>query len=261
MKVRWTAIKAMLLAVIVILIALPAMPAQAQTVIDDWANIKAPPPPALKSVTVDPSTTALLLLDFVHPICDPQKKPRCVASLPAMKKLLAQARANHVMVVYSTAGNMTAKDIWADVAPLPGEPVVNGHADKFMNTDLEKILKDKGIKTVIVTGVKANGAVLYTASDAAFRGFKVIDPIDGSSAENEYIEQYVVYNFADAPGVAAMVTLTTIRHDQVLSGRIAPARRHAAGDNGVSAAGSAAVAAISSWHAATTPLRPVSLAS
>jgi nicotinamidase-related amidase len=183
--------------------------AQAGTVIDDWANIKAPPPPELKTVTVDPNTTALLLLDFVHPICDPQKKPRCVASLPAMKKLLAEARANHVMVVYSTAGNMTAKDIWADVAPMPGEPVVNAHADKFQDTDLEKILKDKGIKTVIVTGVNANGAVLYTASDAAFLGFKVIDPIDDSSAEDEYIEQYVVYNFAHAPLVSTMVTLTT----------------------------------------------------
>ncbi len=185
-----------------------AAAARAGTVIDDWANIKAPPPPELKPVTVEPSTTALLLLDFVHPICDPQKKPRCVASLPAMKKLLAQARANHVMVVFSTAGNMTAKDIWADIAPMPGEPVVNSHPDKFQDTDLEKILKDKGIKTVIVTGVNANGAVLYTASRAALLGFKVIDPIDGSSAENEYIEQYVVYNFAHAPAVSAAVTLT-----------------------------------------------------
>ncbi|MFZ3360124.1 MAG: isochorismatase family protein [Xanthobacteraceae bacterium] len=183
--------------------------ARAGTVLDDWANIKAPPPPELKSVTVDPQTTALLLLDFVHPICNEQTKPRCVASLPAMKKLLAEARANHVMVVYSTAGNMTAKDIWADIAPMPGEPVVNAHADKFQDTDLEKILKDKGIKTVIATGVNANGAVLYTASEAAFLGFKVIDPIDGSSAENEYIEQYVVYNFAHAPLVSSMVTLTT----------------------------------------------------
>jgi hypothetical protein len=37
----------------------------------------------------------------------------------------------------------------------------------------------------------------------------VIVPIDGSSAENEYIEQYVVYNFAHAPLVSSMVTLTT----------------------------------------------------
>jgi nicotinamidase-related amidase len=178
------------------------------SIIDEWASVKAPPAPPLKPVTVEPKTTALLMLDFVHQICDPQKKPRCVASLPAMKKLLAEARAHQVMVVFSTAGPTTAKDIWADVAPLPGEPVVNSHANKFQNTDLEKILKDKGIKTVIVTGVNANGAVLYTASEAAFLGFKVIDPIDGSSAENEYIEQYVVYNFAHAPLVSSMVTLT-----------------------------------------------------
>jgi nicotinamidase-related amidase len=184
-------------------------PVQAANVIDDWAKIGVPPPPELKSVTVDPQTTALLVLDFTHQICNEKNKPRCVASLPAVKKLLARARENHVLVVYSTAGDMTPKDIWAEVAPMPGEPVVNSHANKFQNTDLEKILKDKGIKTVIVTGVNANGAVLYTASEAAFLGFKVIAPIDGSSAENEYIEQYVVYNFAHAPLIASMVTLTT----------------------------------------------------
>src|ERR1700761_2675513 len=100
------------LVVLLWLLPAAAAPARAQTVIDDWASIKAPPPPQLQSVTLDPQTTALLLLDFVHPICDPQNKPRCVASLPAMKKLLAEARANHVMVVFSTAGSITAKDIW-----------------------------------------------------------------------------------------------------------------------------------------------------
>jgi nicotinamidase-related amidase len=186
-----------------------AAPVHAANVIDDWAKIEVPPPPELKSVTVDPQTTALLMLDFTHQICNEKNKPRCVASLPAMKKLLARARENRILVVYSTAGNMTPKDIWAEVAPMPGEPVVNSHANKFQNTDLEKILKDKGINTVIVTGVNANGAVLYTASEAALLDFKVIVPIDGASAENEYIEQYVVYNFAHAPLVASMVTLTT----------------------------------------------------
>jgi nicotinamidase-related amidase len=201
---QWT-----ILALIALFSAAAIAPAHAQTIVDEWNSVKAPPPPALKPVTVDAKTTALLMLDFTHQICNEKTKPRCVASLPAMKELLAQARDNHVMVVFSTAGNMTAKDIWADVAPAPGEPVVNSHANKFQNTELEKILKDKGIKTVIVTGVNANGAVLYTASEAAFLGFNVIVPVDGSSAENEYIEQYVVYNFAHAPLVSSMVRLTT----------------------------------------------------
>jgi nicotinamidase-related amidase len=197
------------IAVVVAAALAPAIPAYAANVIDDWANIKAPPPPQLQSVTVDPQTTALLVLDFTHPICNEKTKPRCVASLPTIKALLAKARDSHTMVVFSTAGTQTPKDIWADIAPAPGEPVVNSRANKFQNTDLEKILRDKGIKTVIVTGVNANGAVLYTASMAAFLGFKVIVPIDGSSAENEYIEQYVVYNFAHAPLISTMVTLTT----------------------------------------------------
>lgn len=183
--------------------------AHARTVIDDWYKIKVPPPPKLHAVTVDPKTTALLMLDFVHAICNEKRRPRCVASLPAMAKLLHEARAHHVMVVYSTAGKYTPKDIWAQIKPLPGEPWVHSHADKFRHTDLDKILRDKGIKTVITVGTASHGAVLYTASAAAFRGYHVIVPIDGSTAENEYIEQYVVYNLAHAPSISKLITLTT----------------------------------------------------
>ena len=77
-----------------------------------------------------------------------------------------------------------------------------------MGTDLEKILKEKNIKTVIVNGTAAHGAVLYTASEAAFRGMKVIVPVDGLSAEALYPEQYTVWNLANAPRVSTQVTLT-----------------------------------------------------
>jgi nicotinamidase-related amidase len=186
-----------------------AAPVHAANVIDDWAKIDVPPPPELKSVTVDPQTTALLVLDFTQQICN-QKKPRCVASLPAVKNLLARARENHVSVVYSTAGNMTPKDIWAEVAPTPGEPVVNSHANKFQDTDLEKILKDKGIKTVICVGTSAVGAVMNTASHAAQIGFEVVVPADGLSAPDLYFEQYAVWQLTHAPVIPPHVTLTTI---------------------------------------------------
>ena len=188
-----------------------AAPAPAQSVIDEWNSVKAPPVPELKSVTVDPKSTALLMLDIVKQLCSPN--PRCIASLPKIQKLLSAARTNGATVIYSLPiippPGVVIGDTLPEVAPKGDEPVVHTFFDKFSNTDLDKILKDKGIKTVIVTGVNANGAVLYTASEAAFLGFKVIDPIDGSSAENEYIEQYVVYNFAHAPLVSSAVTLTT----------------------------------------------------
>lgn len=179
--------------------------AQAADIVDQWANAKAPPPPELKPVTVDPKTTALLMLDFI-PYCS--GTPRCVASLPAMKQLLATARAHGATIVYSVAGNFGPSDILKDVAPLGNEPWVKSHADKFVNTNLEKILKDKGMQTVIVTGTSANGAVLYTGSGAALRDFKVIVPVDGLSGNDLYAEQLTVWQLAHGPGFGAQVTVT-----------------------------------------------------
>jgi nicotinamidase-related amidase len=78
----------------------------------------------------------------------------------------------------------------------------------FLRPILEKILNDKGIKTVVIVGTAAQGAVLNTASQAAFRGLRVIIPVDGMSAENTYFEQYTAYHLANAPGVGQEVTLT-----------------------------------------------------
>jgi len=95
-----------------------------------------------------------------------------------------------------------------DVAPQADEPHVLSGADKFRNTDLEKILKDKGITTVIAVGTASNGAVLYTASGAAFRGLNVIIPVDGMSAVDPYSEYSTVFTFMNAPTVSAKTTLT-----------------------------------------------------
>ena len=146
------------------LFAMPglATPATAQTIIDEWPNVKAPPAPALTAVTVEPKTTALLVLDLVKQICSPN--PRCVASLPKVQKLLAAARANGVTVIYSLPiippPGVVIGDTLPEVAPKGNEPYVHSFFDKFINTDLHKMLKDKGIKTVIVVGTVSNGAVL-----------------------------------------------------------------------------------------------------
>jgi nicotinamidase-related amidase len=87
---------------------------------------------------------------------------------------------------------------------------VTSGPDKFLGTDLEKFLQERGIKTVIVVGTAANGAVLYTASGAALRGMQVILPVDGISAETTYAEQYVVWNMLNAPRVSAQSVLTMI---------------------------------------------------
>lgn len=176
-----------------------------QTIVDEWGSVKAPPPPELKPVTINPKETALLMLDFVKQICGP--RPRCVASLPRMQSLLNQAREKGVHVVHSLAGQ-TVADILPDVALRAGEPFVSSGPNKFLNTDLEKILKEKGVKTVIVVGTAAEGAVLNTGAGAALRGFKVIVPVDGVSSSTTYAEQYTAWHLANSPRVGPQVTLT-----------------------------------------------------
>lgn len=184
---------------------LAAAAAAAQTIVDDWANVKAPPPPELKPVTVDPKTTALLMLDFVTPNCS--NRPRCMAQLPAVKKVLETARAKGMLVAFATGPTGKRADTLPEVYPLDSEPVVSTGVDKFMNTDLEKILKDGGVQTVIAIGTAAQGAVLYTASGASLRGMKVIVPVDGMS-DTPYSEQYTAWHLANAPVVSRNVTLT-----------------------------------------------------
>jgi len=125
-----------------------------------------------------------------------------------MKKLLADARAAKAPVVYSIIANSTTADVMPDVAPLADEPWVQAGPDKFLNTELAKILKDKGIQTVIVTGTASNGAVLFTAAGAAFRGLNVIVPVDGMSAADPYADLASTFMFVNAPSLSAKTTLT-----------------------------------------------------
>jgi len=187
-----------------------AVPISAQTIVDEWATVQAPKPPELKPVTLEPQGTALLVLDFISQTCNAERRPRCLTSVPKVQSLLKLARDKGVTVVYSITTAATPADIAKELTPAAGEPIVKAAADKFFKTDLEKILADKGIKTVVVVGTAAQGAVLNTASQAAFRGLRVIIPVDGMSAESTYYEQYTAIHLATAPGIGQQVTLTKI---------------------------------------------------
>jgi nicotinamidase-related amidase len=182
--------------------------ASAQTIVDEWANVKAPPPPELKPVTINPKETALLILDLFKQNCG--QRPRCVSSIPKVQLLLTQAREKGVLVVHGLFEPRTVADILPDVASRAGEPFVSSGPNKFLNTDLEKILKEKGVKTVIVVGTAAEGAVLNTAAGAALLGFKVIAPVDGASSSTTFPEQYTAWHLANSPRVGPQVTLTKI---------------------------------------------------
>jgi nicotinamidase-related amidase len=187
--------------------AVAAVPAGAQTIVDEWSSVKTPPPPELKPVKADPKTMAFLVLDLLQQMCN-EKQPRCAATLPKVAKFLAEARAHNMPVIYSLTLGHTLKDVADQVAAKGDEPSVAAHADKFLGTDLEKILKDRGVTTVIVVGTAAQGAVLYTASHAAFLDFKVVVPVDGASSGDSFGELATAWMFGHAPAVGAATTLT-----------------------------------------------------
>jgi nicotinamidase-related amidase len=175
-----------------------AVPASAGDILDDWATVKNPAPPELKAVTLDGPTTALLILDMMKGVCS--ARPRCLATIPNVKRLYGAARAAGAMVWWSLVG-ADGKVSPADVIdpgfmPRDGEWSLTTGPDKFLGSDLEEKLKARGIKTVIVCGTSFQGVGIGAASGLAQRGYKVIVPIDCLSSEDTYLEQYSAWHLS-----------------------------------------------------------------
>jgi hypothetical protein len=158
-KLMWAVMLASLLATV-------AARASAQSIIDQWSAVPVPPPPKLEKVTIDPKSTALLVMGFVRDSCNQERCPRCVATIPHVKKLLDGARAHGVLVLHSVPTTNPSGDyIVAELAPRPGETIIppNG-PNKFLpydlefhrypDFDLERIFSDHGIRTVITVGTQ-----------------------------------------------------------------------------------------------------------
>lgn len=197
-------------ALCVLLLALPICGAARADIIASWQAVQMPPPPELKTFTIaDPAHTALLLLDFDTSTCNSKERPTCAASLPYVANLLNKSREANLMIVYSLTSTGTLAAVPPDIAAKGDEKVVQSGVDKFFNTELETALKTRGIQTVIITGTMAHGAVLYTASEAALRGFKVVVPIDGMSSKDPFGELSAAWILANAPAsLTRNITLT-----------------------------------------------------
>jgi nicotinamidase-related amidase len=189
-----------------------AVTAHAGTIIDDWANVKLPPPPQLKPVTLVPKETALLVMDFTVQTCTPEKRKRCADTVPKVKALVEAARAKGALIIYSVAlpGSVPG-DVLKELTPAAGEQVLPPLGpDKFIASDLEKTLHDKGITTVVAMGTQAQTSVLHTGGEAALRGFKVVVPVDAMSSDDLFPEAYTAWHLATASRISNQVTLTRL---------------------------------------------------
>src|SRR6476646_6579082 len=148
-------------------------------------TLQMPTLPDPVKVVLQPATTALLVFDMIDRICKSQ--PNCTGVMvPALASLLARARKAGVFVLYSTREPESSK--WMpEVAPAPGDPIVKSYAqDRFYSTDLDKMLKAKGVTTLILTGWKVSGSVTYTSVGATLRDYTVVVPIDATLDATEY---------------------------------------------------------------------------
>lgn len=191
---------------------LAAGAAHCATIIDDWYAAKLPTPPQLKPVTLAPKETALLVMDFTVQTCTVERRKRCADSVPKVKAFVEAARAKGALIIYSVAVPKSVPgDILGELTPAAGEEVLPPLGpDKFINSDLEKTLRDKGITTVVAMGTQAQTSVLHTGADAALRGFKVVVPVDAMSADDLFPELYTAWHLANAARISNQVTLTRL---------------------------------------------------
>jgi nicotinamidase-related amidase len=147
-------------------------------------TIEMPALPKPAAVRLAPRSTAILVADMVGSPCG--KQPNCTGQMIArIADLLARARRAGVFVIYSIPRE--SEKVLPGVSPASGDPVVLGHAqDRFWQTNLDDLLKSKGIETLILTGWKIDGSVLYTSVAATERGYTVVIPVDASLAPTDY---------------------------------------------------------------------------
>ena len=168
---------------------------------------------------MDPATTALVLIEFQNDFTTEggtlhgavSGSMAATGMLPHAAEALAAARAAGVTVIHSPIqfaagyGEITShpygilkgvvdtgsfvRGSWGaaivdDVAPLEGEIVLEGKRglDAFGSTNLDFILRSKGIQTVVLAGFLTNCCVESTMRSAYEKGFEVVTLTDAVAA-------------------------------------------------------------------------------
>lgn len=169
-----------------------------------WAQ-QGPNRPEAKPLTLDSKSTAILVLDM-NARCDDPKQV-CSKIAAPVGEFLEKARAAGVPIIYTVSATAKGKPLGELTIPLKkkeGEPVIYPDGfDKFVGGELQAWLKEKGAKTLIITGSSTNAAVLYTATTAArMHRYSIVIPMDGVNASTQYEHEYSLHQFTVLPSEA-----------------------------------------------------------
>jgi ureidoacrylate peracid hydrolase len=177
---------------------------------------------------IDPRHSAVVVIDVQNDFCDEEgylhklglDLSSTQAMLPALENFIAAARKTNVRVVFiqgiynnqylsgpfidkDRKGGLTAErcveGTWgADfyrVTPLPFEPVVKKHRySAFVGTDLDQLLKEGSVKTLILAGVTTNVCVESTARDGFMRDYYIVFLSDCTATYNREVHESTLRN-------------------------------------------------------------------
>lgn len=148
---------------------------------------------------IDPSTTALLIMDYQNGIIPMAPNP--VQLLASARQAIDLIRSHGGTIGYVRVGFADASEIGgsmgkrvggtaalehfgadhantqihADVAPEGGDIVVRKiRVGPFGSTDLDEQLQARGIDTLVLAGISTSGVVLSTVRDAHDRDYRLI---------------------------------------------------------------------------------------
>jgi len=97
-------------------------------------------------------------------------------------------------------------DWYGDVRPGAGDIVVAKHRyDAFQGTDLDLVLRARGIRTLILTGVVTNVCVETTARSAFVRDYYVVVAEDGCAAYLQQDHEQTLFNIRRFFGVTPSI--------------------------------------------------------
>lgn len=156
--------------------------------------------------------TALLLVDVIASFFDesqPNFYPEVVDVLEPMARLLATARERGTLVVHSVErhypglkdfefGKLPRHHMIGDsdtqyapgFEPIAGEvEVAKRRFSGFYATDLDLLLREQGIKRVVIAGVKTNVCIRATAQDAFAGGFEPWVPRETTNSNRPHLAE------------------------------------------------------------------------
>lgn len=153
---------------------------------------------------IDPARTAMIVVDMQNDFVAtgaPMETPAARAMVPKLAQSLKVCRDVGIRVIYTAhvhrrdgcdmglfddmhplIANRTALvdgtpgvNVFSELAPAPGEHVIKKHRySGFFGTDLDIILREWDIDTVIISGTTTENCCLATARDAMFRNYRVV---------------------------------------------------------------------------------------